>query len=156
LRGINLAESGHIVNLLPPQNITGGVAQVNPGFSMKGYAHATIIILFGAEATQLSGLLQVFLVPTVSGTGIPIPFDYYFQAAGGAGNDVLRSIQNAVAAGVTMAVGNAPPNGCIVIEIDVNELESASGALAGTALAGSLGQDAYVSLGRMFGGYIST
>jgi hypothetical protein len=34
----------------------------------------------------------------------------------------------------------------IVIEIDVNELESASGALAGTPLAGSLGQDAYVSL----------
>lgn len=147
MRGINLAESGHIVNLLPPQNITGGVAQVNPAFSMKGYGHATIIILLGAEATQLSGALQVFLVPTVSGTGIAIPFNYYFQAAGGAGNDVLSTIQNALAAGITLAVGDSPPNGLIVIEIDASELESASGALAGTVLAGSLGQDAYVSLG---------
>jgi hypothetical protein len=146
LRGINLVESCHIVNLLPPQSITGGVAQVNPAFQMKGHGHATVIILLGAEATQIAGTMQVFLVPTVNGTGIAIPFNYYFQAAGGAGNDVLSSIQNALAAGVTLAVGNAPANGMIVIEIDVNELESASGALAGTALAGSLGQDAYVSL----------
>jgi hypothetical protein len=146
MRGFNIAEQGHVVNLLPPQSITGGVAQVNPAFKMKLYAHASILILLGAEATQIAGTMQVFLVPSVSGTGIAIPFNYYFQAAGGAGNDVLGSIQNALAAGVTLAVGNAPANGLIVIEIDVDELESASGALAGTALAGSLGQDSYISL----------
>jgi hypothetical protein len=140
------AELGHVVNLLPPQNITGGVAQVNPAFKMTGYKHASILVSFGAEAVQLSGTMQVFLVPSVAGVGIAIPFNYYFQAAGGPGNDVLSSIQNAPAAGLTLAVGDAPANGLIVIEIDANELESASGALASTVLAGSINGDTYISL----------
>jgi hypothetical protein len=146
MQGFNIAELGHVVNLLPPQSISGGVSQVNPAFKMNLYQHASILILFGAEATQIAGTLQVFLVPSVNGTPIAIPFNYYFQAAGGAGHDVLSSIQNAPAAGLTLAVGNAPANGLIVIEIDASELEASTGALAGTALAGSVGQDAYVSL----------
>jgi hypothetical protein len=146
MQGFSCAEAGHVINLLPPQSITGGVVQVNPGFTLKNYKHASILILLGAEATQIAGTLQVFVAPTVSGTGIPIPFNYYFQAAGGAGNDVLSAIQNAPASGLTLAVGNAPANGLIVIEIDVNELEASTGALAGTALAGTLGQDSYVTL----------
>lgn len=147
LNGFSLSEEGHYVNLLPPASITGGTGQISPGFSMKNYKHASIIINLGAEATQLSGTLLVYLVPTATGTGIAIPFNYYYQAAGGAGgDDVLSSIQNATSAGVTLSATNAPANGVIIIEIDANELESAAGALAGTADAGSLGQDSYVSL----------
>jgi hypothetical protein len=147
MQGWNIAEAGHAVNLLPPQSITGGTGTISPGFSMKLYKHATIIILLGAEASQLSGNLLVQLLPTATGTGIDIPFNYYCQAAGGAGgDDVLSAINNAPATGLVLSASNAPANGMIVIEIDANELESASGALAGTALAGSLGPDKYVSL----------
>lgn len=147
MQGFNVAEAGHVVNLLSPASITGGTGQISPGFSMKNYKHASIIILLGAEATQLSGALQLFLLPTAAGTGIAIPFNCYFQAAGGAGgDDVLGTIQNIGASGLVLSASNAPANGLIVIELDANELEAAGGALAGTALAGSLGQDSYVSL----------
>lgn len=143
MNGFNIAEAGHVVNLLPPASITGGTGTVSPGFSMKNYKHASIIILLGAEATQLSGNLLVQLLPTATGTGIDIPFDYYY---GVSGTDVLSAIQNAPAAGFVLSSTNAPANGIIVIEIDANELESAIGALAGTALAGTLGEDSYVSV----------
>jgi len=147
MQGFNISEAGHVVNLLPPASITGGTGTISPGFSMKNYKHASIIIALGAEATQLSGNLLVQLLPTATGTGVDIPFNYYFQSAGGAGgDDVLSTINNAPAAGFTMSASNAPANGLIVIEIDVNELESTLGALAGTVLAGSLGQNNYVSL----------
>jgi hypothetical protein len=147
MQGFNIAEGGHIAQLLPPQNITGAssAAPINPAFSMKGYKHATIMILFGAEATQDATTLLLYLCSSAAGAGATaIPFNYYFQAAGGAGNDVLSSIQNAPATGVVLSVGNAPPNGLIVIEIDNNELEAAS---VGGVLGGSLGVDAYVGVG---------
>jgi hypothetical protein len=77
---------------------------------MKGYKHASVVILFGAEGTQ----------------------------------EVLSSIQNAPATGLVLSAANAPANGLIVIEIDANELQSAS---VGGVLAGSLGVDAYIGVG---------
>jgi len=141
-----LAEDGHVAVLLPPQNITGAssAAPINPAFSMKGYKHASILIMFGAEATQEATTLLIYLCTSAAGgTPIAIPFNYYYQAAGGAGNDVLSSIQNAPATGLVLAVGNAPPNGLIVIEIDANELAAATGA----PLGGSLGVDSYIGVG---------
>jgi hypothetical protein len=45
---------------------------------------------------------------------------------------------------LVLSSANWPPNGLIVIEIDANELESAS---VGSALAGSLGVDSYIGIG---------
>jgi hypothetical protein len=148
MQGINLSEAGHIAVLLPPQNITGAssAAPINPAFSMKNYKHATILVIFGAEATQDATTLLLYLCTSAAGgTPVAIPFNYYFQVAGGAGNDVLSAtINNAAATGLVLAVGDAPPNGMIVIEIDANELEA--GAVGG-ALAGSLGIDSYIGVG---------
>lgn len=146
MNGFNIAEGGHVAQLLPPQNITGAssAAPINPAFSMKNYKHASILILFGAEATQDATTLLLYLCTSAAGgSPIAIPFNYYFQAAGGAGNDVLSSIQNATAAGVVLSASNAPPNGMIVIEIDANELEAATGG----ALSNSLGVDSYIGVG---------
>jgi hypothetical protein len=144
MQGFNIAEGGHVALILPPQSISGGSGLINPAFSMKGYKHASILIASGAEATQDTLTITLSLCSTVAGaTPFAIPFNYYFQALGGAGNDVLSSIQNATAAGITLAAGDWPPNSLIVIEIDVNELESAS---AGGVLAGSLGVDSYLGL----------
>jgi hypothetical protein len=147
MNGFSIAEAGHVAVLLPPQNITGAssAAPINPAFSMKGYKHATILIVFGAEATQDATTLLLYLCSSAAGAGATaIPFNYYYQAAGGAGNDVLGSINNAPATGVVLSATTAPANGLIVIEIDANELEAAG---VGGALAGSDGVDAYIGVG---------
>lgn len=147
MQGINLSEQAHIATLLPPQNITGAssAAPINPCFSMKNYAHASILIVLGAEATQEATTLIIYIAATAAGgSPVAIPFNCYFQAAGGAGNDVLGSIVNVPATGLVLSSANAPANGLIVIEIDAREIESAS---VGGALAGSLGVDAYVGVG---------
>lgn len=147
MQGLNLSEMGHISVILPPQNISAfsDATPINPAISLKNYAHASILIAAGAEATQDATTLLVYLCSSAAGAGpVAIPFNYYFQALGGPGNDVLGSIQNATAAGLVLAAGNWPPNGLIVIEIDARELESAS---VGGVLAGSLGVDAYVGIG---------
>jgi hypothetical protein len=146
MKGFNIAEAGHVVNLLPPQNITGdsSATPINPAFSMKNYKHASILIAFGAEATQDATNLILYLCSSAAGASpIAIPFNCYTQAAGGAGNDVLTGIQNVPATGLVLSGTNAPANGLIVIEIDANELEAATGA----PLGGSLGVDSYVGIG---------
>ena len=82
---------------------------------------------------------------------VAIPFNYYFQAAGGAGNDVLSVLNNsALAAGLVLSVANLPPNGLIVIEVDANELE-AVGVPLGSAnyLQVVLGAPAAVDMGAI-------
>jgi hypothetical protein len=146
MNGFNIAEAGHVVNLLPPQNITGDSSgsPINPAFSMKNYKHASILIAFGAEATQDATTLILYLCSSAAGANpVAIPFNCYVQAAGGAGNDVLGSIQNVPSTGLVLSASNAPANGLIVIEIDANELEAATGG----ALGGSLGVDSYIGIG---------
>src|SRR5258708_10100533 len=117
MNGFNLAEAGHVAVILPPKNITGGTGRINPAFSMENYKHASILVIAGAEATQDTSTLIVELCSSAAGANpVAIPFNYYFQAAGGAGNDVLGSIQNAPATGLVLAAANWPPNGLIVIE----------------------------------------
>lgn len=141
MNGFTVAEQGHVAVLTPPQNITGGVTA--QAFAMKNYKHASILVIAGAEATQDTGTLLVNICTNAAGaTPIAIPFNYYFQALGGVGNDVLGKIQNAPATGLVLAAGNWPPNGLIVIEIDANELEGATPA----PLAGSLGVDSYLQV----------
>jgi hypothetical protein len=143
MNGFNISEAGHVAVILPPQSISGGSGLINPAFSMKNYKHASILIASGAEATQDAATITVSLCSSAAGAGaIAIPFNYYFQALGGAGNDVLSTIQNALAAGITLAAGDWPPNGLIVIEIDADELEAATGA----PLGGSLGVDSYIGV----------
>jgi hypothetical protein len=144
MQGFNVSEEGHVAVILPPQSISGGTGLINPAFSMKNYKHASILIASGAEATQDTATITVSLCSSAAGAGATaIPFNYYFQAAGGAGNDVLGTIQNATASGITLAAGDWPPNGLIVIEIDANELEAAG---VGGVLASSDGVDQYIGL----------
>jgi hypothetical protein len=146
MNGFNIAEAGHVAVLEVPANISAqsSATPINPAFSMKNYKHASILIIAGAEATQDATTLLLYLCTSAAGgTPIAIPFNYYFQALGGAGNDVLSAIQNAPATGLVLAAGNWPPSGLIVIEIDANELEAATGA----PLGGSLGVDSYIGVG---------
>jgi hypothetical protein len=130
MNGFNIAEAGHAAVVLPPQSISGG--KTAQAFAMKGYKHASILIASGAEATQDTSTLVLNVCSDANGdNAVAIPFAYYFQSSGGAGNDVLSTVNYATASGVTLSSANWAPNALIVIEIDANQLE-ASGVLLGT------------------------
>lgn len=150
MNGFHLSEGGHLAVLLPPQSISAfsSAAPINPAFSMKGYNHASIIIIAGAEATQDATTLLLYLCTTAAGgSPIAIPFNYYLQvlgtAYGVAGGDVLGPMQAATAAGLVLSAADWPPNGVIVIEIDDRELEASTTA----TLPGVLGADSYIGVG---------
>lgn len=142
MNGFSASEAGHIVNILPPVDITGG--KVSQAFSMAGYKHATIIIQVGVSAAAFTKiLLDVGTATAAVGTPVAnataIPFNLYTQETAGAANDVQSAIQNIAAAGYTPSANDGI---FYVIEIDANELEA---ALAG-ALSGTLGQFSYLQL----------
>jgi hypothetical protein len=136
MNGFHIAEGGHAAVILPPQSISGG--KTAQAFSMAGYRHASILIVAGAEATQDTSTLVVNVCSSAAGANpVAIPFNYYFQPLAGAGNDVLSAMNSALAAGLVLAVGNWPPNGLIIIEIDNKELE---------ATGVTLGSDSYLQV----------
>ena len=150
MNGFNLSESGHLAVLLPPQSISAdsSAAPINPAFSMKGYSHASILVIAGAEATQDTTTLFLYLCTSAAGgSPIAIPFNYYLQksgtAYGVAGGDVLGAMLSATAAGLVLSSSDWPANGVIVIEIDDRELEAAGTAI----LPGVLGADSYIGIG---------
>jgi hypothetical protein len=159
MNGFNVSEAGHVSVILPPQNITGDSSgtPINPAVSLKNYKHASILVIAGAEATQDTTTLYVYACSSAAGgNAVAIPFNYYYQTAGGAGNDTLvgntsvvpspgQGPNNAPATGLVLAAGNWPANGLIVIEIDANELEAV--AAAAGAISGSDGFFSYVGIG---------
>jgi hypothetical protein len=150
MNGFNLSEGGHLAVLLPPQSISADSSSspINPAFSMVTYAHASILIISGAEATQDATTLILYLCSSAAGANpVAIPFNYYLQNSGApfgvAGGDVLGTINTAPASGLVLSSADWPANGVIVIEIDARELEGATGGV----LAGSLGTDKYLGVG---------
>jgi hypothetical protein len=140
MNGFNVAEAGHVVQVIIPASISGGV--IGQAFSMSGYKHASIIISIGAQAAQATKIiLSVGTATAAQGTAVAnataIPFNLYKQESASA--DVLTAINNIAAAGYQPS---ATADIFYVIEIDANELEA---ALAG-ALSGSLGQFSYLQL----------
>ena len=133
--GFNISEAGHVVSVISPQNITGGVT--GQAFYMKRHKHCSIIIQLGAQAAPFTKIL-LNLCSSAAGAGAtPIPFNIYKQEVAGNGNDVLTAIANVTSAGYT-PTGNA--NTFYVIEIDANELEAVGVGL------GESGDFAYLQL----------
>jgi len=87
-RGFNVAEEGHLVSVLSPQNATGGVA--GTVFNMKNAAKVNIVIQFGALAAAL-GAITLNACSNIAGAGATaIPFTYYQQVTAGNANDTLE------------------------------------------------------------------
>jgi hypothetical protein len=135
MNGFNVAEAGHVVNILPPVDITGG--KTAQAFNMKRHKHASIIIQIGVSAAAFTKIL-LNLCSDASGTGpTAIPFFLYKQETAGASNDVLSTRTAVTSAGYTPA---ATDGIFYVIEIDANELEASGVGI------GECGVDAYLQL----------
>ncbi|KKM71629.1 hypothetical protein LCGC14_1428710 [marine sediment metagenome] len=119
MQGFNIAEMGHIVNILPPIDITGGVdADV---FSMENYGHATIIIQIGVSSAAFTKII-VEECTAIDGTGATgIAHAIYKEET--ALGDTLGARVAALAAGTTPSANDTI---FYVIEIDARELSADS------------------------------
>jgi hypothetical protein len=118
-RAFYAAQQGHIVPVIYPANITGGGTGV--AFSMKTYAHASIVIVLGAQAAAETKIL-VNACTAQNGTGATaIPYDLYTCET--TATDVLSARTPQLAAGYT-------PSGTAsimyVIELDAAQLPQGS------------------------------
>jgi len=115
MKGITLAEQGHVVNILPPKDINGA-AQTSQYFSMENYAHATIIVSLGV--TGAASTLTVEAASDSAGTGsTAIAYDVYKEET--AAGDTLGSRTAIAAAGFASSTNDSI---FYVIELDASEL----------------------------------
>jgi hypothetical protein len=74
-----LPEEGHVVNILPPVDLSGGPLTADR-FSMEGWAHASIILQIGANAAGASvGVTVKECDAATGGSATAIVFDYYAE-----------------------------------------------------------------------------
>lgn len=115
MKGWNIAEMGHVVNVLPPIDISGG--KTGDRFNMKNYRHATIIIQVGASAAAFTKILVNECDAASSGNSAAIPFKLYSEET--AAGDTLGAAESVAAAGKTPSAND---NIMYVIELDSAEL----------------------------------
>lgn len=113
------AQNGHIVNILPPVDITGG--KTSQAFSLKNHTHATIIIQIGVSAAAFTKIL-IEECTDASGSGAAaIPFSIFVQETAGASHDVLGAKTAVTSAGYTPSAND---NIFYVIEIGAGALDA--------------------------------
>lgn len=124
MQGYNVAEAGHIVQVLPPVSISGG--KTGTRFHMKNAQHVSILVMIGAMAAVPTAML-VKVCKDSSGTGATaIGYRYYKSKSNGASVDQTSPPIVATASGVT-SFDNAP-NQFFVIEIDAAEIDATGDA----------------------------
>lgn len=141
-KGFWVTQDGHVVNLLPP--VSAGAAQTGTRFSLANYAHASILLRFGAAGGPTGAItLKVYPAET-GGSGVAIPFKYALQNASSAPFDVFSEWVQATASGYTPT---DVADEIIAIEIDSDDLLVAGNGGAYVELdiaVGSLGTTAQV------------
>jgi hypothetical protein len=115
MKGINLAEQCHIVNILPPQDVSGAVT--SDVFSLENYAHATIIVTAGSTNADAGNVTIEECDDFTPTTDTAIAFSYYAETT--AAGDTLSAKTAATTAGIDVS-GN--DNITYVIEIDASQL----------------------------------
>lgn len=113
--GINLAELGHFVNLVPPVDITGGVT--GDVFSMRDYAHATIAVQVGVSAAAFTKIIVNKVDNFAGDNPVAIPFKLYAEEA--AAGDTLGAREDVAVAGKTPSANDSI---FYIIELDADEL----------------------------------
>lgn len=109
------AEQGHIVNVIPPIDITGGVT--GDRFSMRNYKHATIIFQVGVSAAAFTKIIVKNCTAATGGTATAIAHAIYKEETDS--GDTLGARTAVAAAGTTPSAND---NIFYVIELDSDEL----------------------------------
>lgn len=115
MKGINIAEQLHVVNILPPQDVDTG--KTSAVFSLKNHAHATIIVQCGTTNADAGNITIEECDDFTPTNDTAIGFTYYKEET--AGGDTLSAKQTATAAGIDVSAND---NTTYVIEIDASQL----------------------------------
>ena len=114
-KGINIAEQCHVVNILPPVDISAGV--LSDIWSMKNHSHCSIIIQIGASAAAFTKIILNKGTTLVTGSGVAMEHTIYKEET--AAGDTLGSATAVLAAGTTPS---ATDSIMYVIEVEAAEL----------------------------------
>ena len=118
-KGFYTAQDGHVVNILPPIDITGG--KTGAAFSMKNHAHASILVQVGVSAAAFTKILVNACTDSSGDNPTAIPFDLYKCET--SSTDVLSARTSVTAAGYTPSGNDAI---FYVIELDAAQLPQGS------------------------------
>jgi hypothetical protein len=144
-RGYNIVQEGHIVPLVLPENISGGVKSAV--FSMRNAAKTFVLLTLGALSAA-EGNVQLFACTDLNGDNpVAIGFDLWTQAAGGNGNDVMGVRQAILPAGYVPAdtpgivaalhvQADQLPNNCPYLYVTIGDGTDADYACAVAVLTG--------------------
>jgi len=113
----NVANEGHVVNIIAPIDINGAGASSDV-FSMEGYSHVDVIVQLGVTgaATTITVKECDDFTPTNS---TAIAFNYYAEAT--AGGDTLGALTAATTSGFAASTNDGV---FYVIEIDAAQLSA--------------------------------
>lgn len=112
---MELADRAHIVNLIPPQSLSGD--KESAIFSAADYEYLNLVVTTG-EVSDYPGTITVEECDAfVSATCNPIAFNYYATSAGG---ESFGTRQLATVAGFDVATSD---NNVYFIDIDHSELK---------------------------------
>jgi hypothetical protein len=124
--GLYLAEDVHIVNALPPVDITGG--KTTQAVKLAKFGHVSFVLQIGVSAaapgavTVQAGTATAAVGSNVAGAAA-IPFTVYKQETAGADQDVLGTKVAATTSGFTPA---ATDGIFYVIEVEAENLPAGS------------------------------
>lgn len=119
MAGINISETCHVVNLMPPiDNVAGSTSAV---VDMRGWSHCSLIIQIGVANADMGDITIEACDDLVPTTSAVMAFNYYAELT--AAGDVLDTGPTAVVAatGITHDISNAN-NTMFVVEINATEL----------------------------------
>jgi hypothetical protein len=102
MRFINLPQQAHIVNLLPPVNITGG--GTSDVFSMKNHRAANIIMQIGVSAAAPTALIVEACTDATGAGAEAIPYHLYSEETDA--GDTFAAREEITAAGKTLSANN--------------------------------------------------
>ena len=115
MKGTNIAEQFHVVNILSPQDVdTGKSSRV---FSLANHAHATIVVTCGSTHSDAGNITIEECDDFTPANDTAIGFTYYKEETDA--GDTLTAKQTATTAGIDVSAND---NTTYVIEIDASEL----------------------------------
>lgn len=120
MKGIELAEHTHIVNILPPIDISGG--KTGDVFTMAKHSKCSILITIGVSAAAFTKII-VNECDNFAGDN-PVAIPYRLRAEETAAGDTLGAKEAVAATGKTPSAND---NIMYVIDIDAAELSDAKG-----------------------------
>jgi hypothetical protein len=115
MKGFYPANEGHVVNILPPQDVSAGVS--SDVFSMGMYSHATIIVQAGSTNADAGNVILEECDDFTPTTHTDIAFTYYAETT--AAGDTLGAKTAAAATGIDVSAND---NIMYVIEVDASQL----------------------------------